>query len=604
FAATAGVVRRGYDTAPYNTLIPDSHQASAFLSGNYELTDSIELFAEALFSHVENEYQVRPLIEFSALSVPASNPYTPFGVPVKVGTSYTFSGLGPNNTTAETTFLRPLVGIKGQLPAGWVWQASAWRSQESDVESNVQLSSSAVTRALATTDPNQALDPFGGPGGSPRLLKSLTYDLYERYHSVSNFAEAYARGPLVNLPAGPLQLVLGSDYQRQTLEFHFLVPNDPTDAAIYYGPNHNSTYSRNSYSVYAEARIPLVNAQIVPAIGESLTATAAGRFDHYSDFGGTTNPQFGLEWRPLTKLLVRADYGRSFQAPTLAELYSPQSTFSQTVQDPRRNNETVTVPYVSGGNPNLLPESGYSRSFGVVYSDPGLLGGFMLSLNDWTIVERNSVNYLYPAILLANESLFPGRVIRDPSGGPTPGPITGLDATDANYGEISASGVDATVKLTIKTMLGSFTPNVAATTVYKFDAAITPGSPSQSVVGNEVEGTGGTSLFSPRWKGTTGVGWSKGPYQANFAARYVGPYLDPSGYRAGNDWLYDLFVRCELGQVLFADRSALRGTHLSFGVVNLTNKLPAYAHDAGLGYDPGESDIRGRYLYGEIGVKF
>jgi iron complex outermembrane receptor protein len=333
-----------------------------------------------------------------------------------------------------------------------------------------------------------------------------------------------------------------------------------------------------------------------------VTATAAGRFDHYSDFGGTANPQFGLEWRPTTKLLVRADYGRSFQAPSLSELYSPQSTFTQTVQDPRRNSETVTVPYVSGGNPNLLPQTGSSRSFGVVYSDPQRLG-LTLSLNDWKIVERNAVNYLYPELLLSSEALFPGRVGRAPSVGGEPGPITSLDATDANYGEIDVSGVDASASLTIHTVAGAFTPTVSATEVYKFDAAITPGSPTQSVVGNEVEGTGGPSLFSPRWKGSTGLSWKRGPYQASFAARYVGRYLDAGGYSAGNDWLYDLFMRCDLGRLLFRDDSWLSGAHLSFGVVNLTNKLPAYAHNPNIGYDPGESDIRGRYLYGEIGVK-
>ena len=60
----------------------------------------------------------------------------------------------------------------------------------------------------------------------------------------------------------------------------------------------------------------------LPALRE-LSLTLAGRFDRYSDFGDIFNPQYGLVWKPLREVVVRATYGRSFRPPSLYDLYLP-----------------------------------------------------------------------------------------------------------------------------------------------------------------------------------------------------------------------------------------------------------------------------------------
>ena len=68
------------------------------------------------------------------------------------------------------------------------------------------------------------------------------------------------------------------------------------------------------------------------------TLTAGLRHDHYSDFGGTTNPRVALVWDAALDLTAKLLYGRAFRAPSFNEQYG--------INNP-----------VERGNPNLRPET-------------------------------------------------------------------------------------------------------------------------------------------------------------------------------------------------------------------------------------------------------
>ena len=55
----------------------------------------------------------------------------------------------------------------------------------------------------------------------------------------------------------------------------------------------------------------------VPIV-KNLEGNLAVRYDHYSDFGGTTNPEdLGMRWNPMPPLLFRGSWGTGFIAPSL-----------------------------------------------------------------------------------------------------------------------------------------------------------------------------------------------------------------------------------------------------------------------------------------------
>lgn len=58
------------------------------------------------------------------------------------------------------------------------------------------------------------------------------------------------------------------------------------------------------------------------SLANDWTLTAGLRHDHYSDFGGTTNPRAALVWDAKLDLTVKLMYGRAFRAPAFTEQYS------------------------------------------------------------------------------------------------------------------------------------------------------------------------------------------------------------------------------------------------------------------------------------------
>jgi len=66
--------------------------------------------------------------------------------------------------------------------------------------------------------------------------------------------------------------------------------------------------------------------------------TAGLRYDHYSDFGSTTNPRLALVWSTRRNLTTKLLYGRAFRSPSMTESYA--------INNP-----------VSLGNSNLDPET-------------------------------------------------------------------------------------------------------------------------------------------------------------------------------------------------------------------------------------------------------
>lgn len=73
-------------------------------------------------------------------------------------------------------------------------------------------------------------------------------------------------------------------------------------------------------------------------IADNWQLTSGMRYDHYSDFGDTTNPRLALIWATTDSITTKLLYGRAFRAPSISELF-------------------VTSNPVALGNPDLKPET-------------------------------------------------------------------------------------------------------------------------------------------------------------------------------------------------------------------------------------------------------
>ncbi|WP_404344194.1 TonB-dependent receptor domain-containing protein [Pseudoalteromonas mariniglutinosa] len=130
-----------------------------------------------------------------------------------------------------------------------------------------------------------------------------------------------------------------------------------------------SEADRTQYAAFAELNVSLT---------DDIELQAAGRYDHYDDFGGTFNPKIGLSYRPTDSLVVRGSWSTSFRAPSLTQagvkLRTTQSTFdcgaNQAVADLycMGDGTEVNVNSLELGNPNLNAEESEAISVGFAWS--------------------------------------------------------------------------------------------------------------------------------------------------------------------------------------------------------------------------------------------
>ena len=70
---------------------------------------------------------------------------------------------------------------------------------------------------------------------------------------------------------------------------------------------------RTSYYLFAQDEWKLAR---------NWLATTGVRYDHFSDFGNTTNPRLALVWATTDKITTKLLYGKAFRAPSFSELFA------------------------------------------------------------------------------------------------------------------------------------------------------------------------------------------------------------------------------------------------------------------------------------------
>lgn len=185
-----------------------------------------------------------------------------------------------------------------------------------------------------SSEPDLTLYPAGAFAGSfPEGMIAKPY-VYER-HSRLNLSSFYH-----GIDDHSIRLGIGgvhSDmYKIKELKNYTFAPNG---FPIYLGSVVDATDNPNLVFIQPHDRdIAFVFLQDEWSIAPDWTFTGGIRYDHYSDFGSTTNPRLALVWQTRYNLTTKLLYGRAFRAPAFNELYN--------INNP-----------VALGNTNLNPET-------------------------------------------------------------------------------------------------------------------------------------------------------------------------------------------------------------------------------------------------------
>ena len=605
-----------YDPMDYNSTIGQTQRAmlqdrqpqqvvSAIGNLEYDLNDKATLFSEIFYSRFRSTEQNEQWgVDFYGDShldfgpVPATNYWNPFGVAL-ASVYYELPELGGVDYTAWIDTWRVVGGARGDLgPLSYEVAATYfWNDQ---VENWANFYSDAGLQAAINRPGPAALNPFCYGCNTPAQVAGIDVSQQLETVSAQSIFDAKISGPLVKRDSYEVSFAAGAETRQEKWTFSV----DPLTATgdVYFNQFSPDFQERRTSAVFGELAYRLDESAGIPAI-HKFTFNVSARHDWIEDVGGTTNPHVVASWQPISPaFMLRASYGTSFTAPPI-DLLRPQTQVVNAVLIyPQFNNQTIPTDVLTGGNPNLRPETARTTNVGIVIA-PTQLHGSSLTVEHFNVQQRNVVLVPDPQAIV--DGTFPGTVIF------TPGQRPEINAVARNVGGRNVQGFDFTLHFQQPTAkAGTFGFKYYGVYVTQFDVNNGPG--FMSVLGVfdnylfNVSSTGALGTIvklrqngGPFWTDPTGA------YTASLTANYVSHYQDlgvADGFPVNR--YVSAFLTCDFN--LTADLKAfVPGLSASLGILNIWAKQPPYVQGFGetyVYYDPGLSNSLGRL--GFIGFKY
>lgn len=568
-------------------LVPENRTHSAFLTARQQLSSSITLWGELLYSDRRDVVQSALPGQTFVLILP-SNPF--YRAPPGTAVGYEYVDFRPDNLVGADHFDQVYRVRTGNSSAGFdialpaAFKLSAYGTFDFSRNDTFQpgINTTALTAAAAGTTAATALDPFG-TGTSPAVVVAILNNPTTFVnHQRTKLGAIRIDGPLATLPGGQVKIAAGGEYRRETYD----------QRGQSGGVGFPEDLSRNIASLYGELFVPVFGQDNAAPLMRALSVSLSGRYDHYSDFGSTTNPKIGVNWAPVDGLTLRGSYGRSFRAPGLRDLGSTVGSYYAAaalvdafgVRDPSRGTAQVNTILLLGGNRSLQPEKARTFSFGADLR-PRFLPGFSASATFYDISYNDVIGTPYGlGALIFSDPTFASRVVRNPSAGQVSGAIANtvpfyftfaavptvgnlLDLRQGNFGVRKTNGLDFDVNYRRQTGFGSFFAGVAGNYIFRYRTQLS----STSAVSDSLQ------AGVPRTTLRTTMGLTAGPvtlasfvnHRSGITSAYATP-TDSALYAAHGYTTVDLRLSARLPE------DVLKGTELSLQVNDLFDQRPPF----------------------------
>lgn len=577
-------------------LEPAFDRFSANAVFNFALNDNHSVFVEAKYSKTESEFYGQPTFD-QPIRIQRTNAYiTPQLGAFMDANSLTTLGVSRFNVDAgrrgeqvERQTSRLVFGLEGWLSDNWSYETSfnygqstisrlnlnnrindrwhagldAVRAPDGSIVCRVTLDPNAInphTGRTYNTFAQTGCVPFSifgnGAVNSEAAAWFNTNSLNTSKLKQTVFSASVANSSLFSLPAGDVGFAGGYEYRKEESQEN----NDPLAAlgltflnAI---PSRGGAYDVNE--VFAETTIPLL--ANIPGV-QRLALDLAGRYSDYNTIGSTTTWNIGLDWQILSSLRFRGTTAKAVRAPSIGELFNPQSQNFATINDPCNTNPTnsnrpgvandvairlancaalgipanwidtysANRPGVSGGNPDLKPERADTVSFGLVWQ-PEFVEGLGISVDYWRITLHDAIGSVSGQInatrcvdapgginnpFCAAISRAPAGGYVDPQGRDFPAySITAWTALAENLAKSRRVGVDLEVDYRFKLLEGDTVLRFVSTRLLQSREWTFQDFPTEFV---EYV----TYVTDPRWRATLGASYNRGDWNASWDMRYV-----------------------------------------------------------------------------------
>ena len=644
-------------------LFPDYEQITSDLErfsmqgyANYDLTDNITAFGEAMYFESKGTNLVeQPGFNSSFLGgrlgpvfFRAANPLLTQQARdtlLALGdddadptTERTFRlervnlDLANTSTTTENQLLRFVGGLRGDFnllgDRTWNWEASLnyGRSKIVDLAQDIDLQNYVNSLSECRTDldfnafPGSGLSPiddpqcvpvslFGFGTASPEAIDYVTFEnrnvsVLEQY-----VANVNVGGDLFDLFGNAVSFNAGYEFRREEGSFDASEPAENgrgIEAAIA-----DISGAFEVHEVFGEVFVPLITPSNDLFI-ERLDVFGRGRYVENSINGGFFAWSAGGAIGFIPDITLRGNYTRSFRAPAVTELFAPQivtRTFIGDFCSPGNRNagavpeirsrncaaflgqfpnatpliaQNVSVPVLSGGNPNLDNETADSFTFGIVLEPrviPNLaitvdyidieIADPIVSLTAGNIAAACFDNEEFNTADPANGNQFCSLIRRDADGQVINDPVNpAVTEGFVNGALIEYSGIDATLNYRTSLDTIGLPGNLAARGNLSYVR-----SRRSSSTGVNVQRSDGL-VDDPQFAGQLGLQYVNANYGLGTVVNYTGEQLvsrfnrGPSPNDTREFDQYEDFVTVDVNAFI----DPIENVRVNFSVNNLFNR--------------------------------
>jgi iron complex outermembrane receptor protein len=349
---------------------------NSYMHASFDLSDSTEMYFRGLFSKNKSFGRYAPPAA-DWPNPPEDHPHNPFDIDqmlldgdidetyVLVG-KYRWTNIGPRDNYVDDTQWDAMLGFKGQITddVSFDFYYQSGRYDVAEI-GNYYLSEPGLEKVIA-----DGLDPFSAEGaGAMRAVPTQNNftDQSKVYGSVQ-----FGTGDLFG--AGEAIALMGVEFVDISYENKY---DAQSEAGLIGGSSGNSSSGERDFtSVFAEWLLP---------ISENSEFNFAGRYDNYSDFGNAFSPTVSYNINVTDTLALRARWGQGFRAPSLDDLYGPETFSAEDGYDPITGTDRQYTTYFNT-NPDLEAEESESYSIGM----------------NWELVEGHSIDLAWYNVEVTN----------------------------------------------------------------------------------------------------------------------------------------------------------------------------------------------------------
>ncbi|NIJ06733.1 outer membrane receptor protein involved in Fe transport [Sphingomonas vulcanisoli] len=624
-------------------LIEPLKRINAAALFNYEITPTVEVYGRALYTNARTQESGTPGPNPPTISqtvgINATNPFLTSDIRnqltfvngvAQVNVSRSLAELGLITYHTERNTFQGQLGLRGPITGNIKW--NVYGQYGRSTENSPITGDGLVTNAAGVN--NFALNAntaniFGPNSSSLATALGTTINGFDRKRDqlVTSANLSGTLADLFSLPAGPIGFAVGAEYRRETAAI-------VQDSALLTGNTFREgvqaayTGEFDVKELYGELLVPVLHD--VPLI-KKLDLGGAYRYSDYNLFGTHGTWKAEVNWQVDSNIRLRGTYQRVLRAPNFGEFAATTSSlpFNNLITvarlTPRYAGDPCVIGtgnaaqcarlgapavgsanslapsylegnYYYGGNPDIKPEVGTTKTAGVVFT-PTFAPRLTLTVDWYELNLKGAVGVIQPVAAITScyitnptaSNPLCALVTRDPANGHF------LDAyvNNQNLGRIVQRGIDIAASYTIKTdwlpgsgVRLSYQGNIV--TSYTIQA-------NPTVTAIQCKGTfgatcssDGTTLVQPDYRHNASVSWlfGRGIVQVNW--NRIGKVKNSAA--GATDTIaaqntFDLSASYQLNRVLT----------LSGGIYNFTDKDPPFVASGGVfNTFPDTYDVTGR----------